>query len=141
MTNPKLDRFVKFIEYGGIVTDVTLYNCLYTEMKEAIEKAEKYDKYENSGQDGLGNNCITIRKYKLDDLESQNKSLSEENARLKEIADKRYKFLDGLYSNQKIEIQNLKSQLEDMKEIVKAYNESKLTKQLEQYKSKYGELK
>ena len=42
---------------------------------------------------------------------------------------------------QKIEIQNLKSQLEDMKEIVKAYNESKLTKQLEQYKSKYGELK
>src|SRR3990167_6681625 len=98
MTNPKLDRFVKFIENGGIVTDVTLYNCLYTEMKEAIEKAEKYDKYENSGQ-------------------------------------------DGLYSNQKIEIQNLKSQLEDMKEIVKAYNESKLTKQLEQYKSKYGELK
>ena len=36
----KLKRFVKFIESGGIITDVTLYNCLYEEMESALKLQE-----------------------------------------------------------------------------------------------------
>lgn len=45
----KLDRFIKFVENGGIITDVTLYNCLYAEIEQDLLKAEKWDLYLKTG--------------------------------------------------------------------------------------------
>lgn len=78
----KLDRFVKFIESGGIITDVTLYNCLYAEIEKDLENAEKCNYYHGnvamecsieSNNDELKNRIIKDYDKSIDAIELADK--------------------------------------------------------------------
>ncbi len=157
----KLDRLleleVKRDEFGLDRDYQIEYDSLKKQIQEAIEFKHRFD--ENKLHESEKFNLCNPRDNEYCIFEQQNKSLSEENNQLlkyKQFYDDWHKTLneiqslkhsieakDNTIARHESTIQSLKEEKDNAITTLKQRNEDKrkLESQLEQYKSKYGELK